>query len=111
MADCLVTATPEGKWWCPDCDRRRKRLLPVRGRRNCVTVDPAAIRVRVEADLHNMADDARPWPDILATLDRCFGGCTKMDDNVGHCTLRGKSCTCRQRWIECILLNGCDYES
>ena len=70
-------------------------------------------RERAEGQLREMSakagDDARPWPAILATLDRCFGDCKKMDERAGHCTLRGKGCTCRTRWIEYLVFHPCDY--
>ena len=81
------------------------------GRRTCrVGRNP---RREIERELKLLAvkagPDARTWPAILATLDKCFSGCKKMDDNVGHCTLRGKSCTCRQRWIEFLVFHECAY--
>ena len=42
MIDCSLEQLPDdlpadqaGRWWCPLCDPDKKRLLPVRARRNC----------------------------------------------------------------------------
>lgn len=70
-------------------------------------------RERAKADLRAMAERmgaaARPATAIAATLDRCFGGCDKMDTNKGYCTLRGRPCRQRQQWLEHLLFHECDY--
>ena|GEM_PF-6175613 len=35
MNDCPLTQLDNGKWHCPVCDPDKRRLLPVKARRNC----------------------------------------------------------------------------
>ena len=46
--------------------------------------------------------------DIQVTLQVCRGGCGHYINYVCH--KRGKDCTHRKRWIECLIFNGCDQE-
>ena len=114
MIQCIVKQDGD-RYVCVTCGRSLSR--PWKG--NCTTgvaqpsESPAKPpRARAEEGLREMAtkvpDDARPWPKILATLDRCFGGCKHMDKRVGHCTRRGSGCTCRKRWLEFVLFHECE---
>ena len=40
MSDCPLRQLPDGRWWCPVCDRHKRRLLPVKARRNCGQARP-----------------------------------------------------------------------
>ncbi len=52
MTDCNLQKLDTGKWWCPDCDPDKARLLPIDARRNCILRDrsrdsremPSAVR-------------------------------------------------------------------
>jgi len=35
MIDCDLVQLSDGNWWCPVCDPDKKRILPVKARRNC----------------------------------------------------------------------------
>ena len=35
MTDCPLEQLDSGKWYCPVCDPDKRRLLPVKARRNC----------------------------------------------------------------------------
>jgi len=35
MIDCELYQLADGRWHCPRCDPEKKRLLPVKARRNC----------------------------------------------------------------------------
>jgi len=35
MIDCPLKQLADGRWWCPRCDPKKERLLPVKARRNC----------------------------------------------------------------------------
>ena len=43
------------------------------------------------------------------TLERCFSGCDQFDGVV--CINRGSPCQHFGRWVERLLLNGCNYKS
>ncbi len=110
--NCDFTQLPNGKYWCqtPGCDDKQRRLVSALGKRTCrADRDPRREAERELRALIGSMDDARPWPDILATLDRCFGGCKKMDERTGHCNLRGESCTQRTNWLTFVLFNDCEY--
>jgi len=35
MIDCTLAQLENGKWWCPECDPDKQRLLPGDYHRNC----------------------------------------------------------------------------
>lgn len=109
VEDCQLEETPNG-WWCPECDPRKQRLLPVNAHRMCGKV----IRAQIEQDIApDITPDTRTIEQIRQTLDKCFGGCRHMKR---YCTKRGSKQLPgwpqeqEQAWIEHLLVHDCEPE-
>ena len=116
MTDCKYSPVSgqDSTFRCIVCNHVRTSPYPAsRLHRRCRTQQ--SLREEAANDLRVLVEaagaDARPWPDILATLDRCFGGCDRMDKRIGHCTLRGNECKQWKQWLEYLLFNECEYEA
>jgi hypothetical protein len=72
--ECPLTQLDSGKWWCPDCDPKKKRLLPRKARRNC------------RAKRKPMTDEDREAALQLCRTNRC-----------GNYVLKGKLDVCAKK--------------
>ena len=68
MTDCSLQQLNNGKWWCPDCDPKRKRLLPINAHRNCPKALPRMI-AQFDALMDSGDDEAA---DELAKRIMCY---------------------------------------
>jgi len=83
MQDCSLQQLHSGKWWCPKCDAKKERLLPVNARRNCGALagrrrKPPTLRQRIarRLDLLEAAGRlTRPRDEIEARLNFCLQDC------------------------------------
>lgn len=68
MINCLLSQLDSGKWWCPECDPDKRRLLPIKARRNCRMTLPDLI-TKFDRLLESGDDEAA---DTLAKRIGCF---------------------------------------
>jgi len=119
--DCDLVRLPSGKWQCqrPGCKRRPS---PVKAARHCNSPEAvAALNVllgakprehieRETAFFVNHGTATRTADQIAATLDKCFGGCPHLENNVCMAWASASRSNCdarRAAWIEHLIHNDC----
>ena len=116
MTDCNLIQLPSGKWWCPapGCDDEKKRLLPDNLPRNCRSPKAGfSHRAQVERETAFFVDHGtatRTAEQIAATLDKCFGGCRYLKNNVCTVWAKTESPNCNARrtaWLKRLISKGC----
>lgn len=95
---------------CPDCGTELWSAYPPnRVHHQCGTPKRHDPREQLEQQLDSLLQagaNGRSREAIWRTLDRCFDGCDRLVDGV--CVHRGGTCSHRRRWVEALLLKGCE---
>ena len=93
-----------GRWYCPACDPKKERTLPVRARRNCSDFKPAPVHQQVIRSIAAFMNDC---PRSEEELRRLAEQCAACEDYVDGC---GRF-RCGQRygkWMELLAKGRCE---
>ena len=91
MIDCDLVELPNGKWWCPECDKEKKLLLPFKSHRNCRAKLPEDIKTIREKTVSNNVKRflieglERTQEEIKKVRDICFECTPHWDHKNGGC--------------------------
>lgn len=113
MTDCTLEQLDNGKWWCPECDPDKQRLLPVKAHRNCrvkLTVTDRTRKTLKQLESENKM--TRPWPEVERILSICTQQCDRFGSRHPEtCSRFGRPCYgAIQRWTRAIADKGCTCE-
>lgn len=107
MTYCQLQIYNVSSWWCPECDPKKKRLLPVRARRNCS--NPLPLPGRVRHHLQQRTDVTRPQPELDRLIAFCLEQCDKLgtgqwgEVNYEGCPRFGRPCTgAFEKWMKAL---------
>ncbi len=109
MTDCILQQLDNGKWWCPECDPKKTRLLSVKARRNCKT--PANLAERIRWTIAQRSDVTRSPEDLERIITICttqcpvFGTLYIGDNRYARetCPYHGRPCNgAFEKWMHAL---------
>lgn len=106
MVNCNLQELDDGRFWCPECDRGKQRLLPVRAQRNCgAHPEPATLEEQIDFAL---ASGLATYP--AALIERNLATCRTNDcdrfTEGNNCLELWRNCQHLHDWFEAL----CGYE-
>ncbi len=108
MVNCDLQQLDDGRWWCPECDRGKQRLLPVPAQRKCEAhSEPATLEERIDFALANELA-TYPAEQIERNLAICrTNACDRFHESNNCLELwLGGDCRHLHDWFEAL----CGYE-